>query len=68
MRVATDWSRDSFDLMPYFASVEYNERIACAFLGGEGRWRVSVEPTASSNTWKASSSLRYIRSLSISPV
>jgi hypothetical protein len=50
MPVVTNWSRDSFDLMPYFASVEYNERIACAFFCGEGRWRMSVEPTASSNT------------------
>lgn len=56
---ATDGSRDSFDLMPYFASVEYNERIVCVLFGGEGRWRVPVEPTASSNIWKASSSLRY---------
>lgn len=58
--MAADRSHDSFDLTPYFARVEYNERIECVFFGGEERGRVSVEPTASSNTWKASSSLRYI--------
>lgn len=58
--VVTDGSCDPFGLMPYFASVEYTERIVWILLGVEGRLRVSVDPTALSKTWKASSSLRYM--------
>ena len=49
--------RVSLDLMPYFASVEYRERMVLDLLGGVGR-SVSAGLTASSKTWNASSSLR----------
>lgn len=56
----TKESCDPLGLMPYFASVEYTERVVWILFGGEGRLRVSVDPTALSKTWKASSSLRYM--------
>lgn len=49
----------SFDFIPYLASVEYNEReVVFALFDGEGRGKDSVERTASSRFWIASSNLR----------
>ncbi len=46
------------DLMPYFARVEYSERIVLARLGGGGLSEGAVAVTALSSTSKASWSLR----------
>jgi len=46
MILSTNEPRDSFDLMPYFASVEYSEGVLHALFGGD---RQLVEPTALSN-------------------
>ena len=52
----------SFDLIPYLASVEYNERdVVFALFDGEGRGKESVDRTASSRFWIASSNLRCSR-------
>ena len=47
------------DFMPYFARVEYNERIVLARLGGGGLSEGAVAVTALSSTSKASWSLRW---------
>lgn len=57
-----DLGDDSFDLTPYFARVEYNERTVLGRLGGDGP-SVDGRPdfdglTALSSTSKASSSFR----------
>jgi len=53
----TDVGRDSFVFMPYFARVEYKERIVCDLFGGG--CSTSEGPTALSRLWKASSNFRY---------
>lgn len=47
------------DLMPYFESVEYRERIVLLLFGGDGlSTSTGFGVTALSKTWNASSSLR----------
>ena len=59
---ATDEDEDvlsSFDFIPYLASVEYNEEgVMFTLFDGEGRVKESVDRTASSKFWIASSNLR----------
>jgi hypothetical protein len=57
----TDDGFSSFVLIPYLASVEYNDReVVFGFFDGDGRPKESVDRTASSKFWIASSNLRYI--------